>query len=85
MPSSNLDHITSFRDRVLDGSLQSAGTNNPKFGEYLSNQGIGFEGLGADANLFVEYTPFVNRLVDILETLMQKKGGLPLATSIAPW
>ena len=85
LPSSHLDHIDSFRNKVLEGSLKGKADKDPRFGDWLSSSGIGFEQSGLDSDLLVEYKPFVSKLVDQLEVLMRKKGGLPLAASTAPW
>lgn len=83
LPSSNLDHIGSFKNRVLEGSLKGAANNNNKFGEWLSSSGLPLND-PTDENIFVEYEGFVGALVDCLEGLMEKRGGL-IITSSAPW
>jgi len=83
LSSSNLDHIDSFKGRVLEGSLKGVANNNAKFGEWLSSSGLPLND-PTDENIFVEYEGFVGSLVDCLESLMEKKGGL-IVTSSAPW
>jgi hypothetical protein len=83
LPSSNLDHIESFKQRVLEGSLKGASNNNAKFGEWLSSSGLPLND-PTDENIFVEYEGFVGALVDCLEGLMEQRGGL-IITASAPW
>ena len=83
LASSNLDHIDSFKNRVLEGSLKGTANNNAKFGEWLSSSGLPLND-PTDENIFVEYEGFVGALVDCLEGLMEKRGGL-IVTASAPW
>lgn len=76
-PSSNLDHIESFRNRKLTGSLRGAAKSNALFGDWLSESTkIGLEGQQTRAGHVVEYIPFVNQLADILERQINQNGGI---------
>lgn len=90
-PSSNLNHIQSFRDAKLKGTLKGAAMSNPVVGEWLSSSGIGLEDYYGDRNgntlgnkESIDYNAFVSELAEIMSDLLDQRGGVVMANQF-PW
>lgn len=83
-PSSNLNHLQSFREVQLTGMLTGQQKLKPRFGEFLSQHGVLDENQDDEVEFMIEentrikYVDFVRDLADILEALIEQRGGLPL-------
>lgn len=90
-PSSNLNHIQSFRDAKLKGTLKGAAMSNPVVGEWLSSSGIGLEDYYGDRNgntlgnkESIDYNAFVSELAEVMSDLLDQRGGIVMANQF-PW
>jgi Ca2+-binding EF-hand superfamily protein len=96
-PSSHLNHLESFRNVQLTGTLSGKMKNDPKLSKFLSSHGLkhrissstkadqlSLDRIHDDSLLY--YSDFVSELVKLLEQFIEKKGGLPVLTaSKLPW
>lgn len=93
-PTSNLNHIQSFRDAQLRGSLRGASKSNPVVGDWLATSGVGLDreedyygdrdgniGGGLDS---IDYNAFVTELAEILIKMLERDGGVVIGTRF-PW
>ena len=81
-----MDHLQSFRQKKLTGSLRGAAKVKPSFGEFLSNSGIVFDELDEEnGRMLIRYEPFIRDLETMLEIMMDKQGGVVLGTGKYPW
>ena len=93
-PTSNLNHIQSFRDNQLRGSLRGASKSRPVIGDWLATSGVGLESqqdyygdrngvVGGDVSN-VDYTEFVTDLAEMLIKVLERDGGVVVGTRF-PW
>jgi Ca2+-binding EF-hand superfamily protein len=96
-PSSHLNHLESFRNVSLTGTLSGKMKHNSKFSQFLSSNGLkhrvsssiksdllSLDHIHDDSLIY--YSDFVSELVKLLEQFIEKKGGLPvLSASKLPW
>ena len=93
-PTSNLNHLQSFRDAKLKGSLRGAAKANPVVGNWLASSGVGLsdaEDYYGDRNGVVggslggiDYNHFVTDLSEILLKILERDGGVVIGTRF-PW
>ena len=99
-PTSNLNHIQSFRDAKLRGSLTGASRTNALVGDWMASSGVGLGlqeqedyygdrdgvlgGGGSCDNNNIDYTSFVTELAEVLVKLLERDGGVVLGTRF-PW
>lgn len=85
-PSSHLDHLASFRNAKLSGSLMGAAKTSPLFGNFLSENGIGLMPKDPDlSEVQIEYARFVNDLSEVLSRLIERNGGIATLGGRYPW
>ena len=93
-PTSNLNHIQSFRDNQLRGSLRGAAKTRPVIGDWLATSGVGLESqedyygnrdgvVGGDVSN-IDYTAFVTDLAEMLIKVLERDGGVVIGNSF-PW
>lgn len=95
-PSSNLNHIKSFREAKLSGALRGKAMTQGIMGDFLAEHHLqdivqrpmdlqDVDHRVQDSSL-VEYPAFVKMIVDELEAMLERKGGLDLGShSRLPW
>ena len=94
-PTSNLNHLQSFRDAKLKGSLRGAAKASGVMGDWLASSGIGLSDAAEDyygdrsgtiggSELSIDYNPFVSDLAEILIKLLERDGGVVLGNKF-PW
>ena len=92
-PSSNLNHINTFKNMKLQGSLSGASKSSAIFGDWLSSSQMNLDNYTSSMNdhtidnmkdMLIEYPAFVTQLVEILEKFIENTGGIPLSSKI-PW
>eukprot|EP01033_Poteriospumella_lacustris_P002266 gene2266-1657_t len=95
-PSSNLNHLKSFREAKLTGALRGKASTQGVIGDFLAEHHLGdivqrpITMADVDARVvddsIIEYPPFVKMVVDELDALLEAKGGLDLTSaSRLPW
>ena len=91
-PTSNLNHIQSFRDNQLRGSLRGASKSRPVIGDWLATSGVGLQEdyygnrdgvVGSDVDS-IDYNAFVTDLAEMLVKVLERDGGVVVGTSF-PW
>ena len=72
------DTAEDFRDERLRGNLRGMVGEDPTFGNWLASHvpGKGASRSTDSSNLAVNYTEFVAKLADIMETIIDREGGL---------
>ena len=78
-PSDGGDFLRDFKDERLQSSLRGHIGEDPSFGKWLASNVPGKSGVmtASDSqNLAVDYTAFVAKLSDIMETIIDREGGL---------
>lgn len=87
-PSSNLNHLDSFRHSLLTGSLNGKMKTNEKFTNFLHSHNLKDSlqrsAMTSDYSLddiqeesMISYPDFVQQLVKELQQYLDKKGGIP--------
>lgn len=88
-PSSNLNHLESFRTKQLQGSLSGRSKVQSSFGSFLSNHALDLdnrEDRSVDdltSDTLINYAEFVNELVNCLNELLDRQGGLPVTPRLS--
>jgi hypothetical protein len=93
-PTSNLNHLQSFRDAKLTGSLRGAAKANPVVGDWLASSGVGLRdpddiygdrhGTYGATLTAIDYNAFVTDLSEIMIRLLERDGGVVVGTRF-PW
>jgi hypothetical protein len=93
-PTSNLNHLQSFRDAKLTGSLRGAAKANPVVGDWLASSGVGLRdpddiygdrhGTYGATLTSIDYNVFVTDLSEIMIRLLERDGGVVVGTRF-PW
>lgn len=81
-------HKPLFKDFLADHGLPGGREGGREGGLRNSrddSRGYDYDNLGLDSDKMVEYGPFVSKLVDILEGIVEHKGGLPVPHMKTPW
>lgn len=94
-PSSNLNHITSFREAKVTGSLAGhakLAKDSGRFADFLASHGLASHLPTSDdpdrqiveKDSMVDYVDFVEVLSRTLDQMVENKGGLPVVAKL-PW